>query len=148
MKKSDLKPGTKVLACVPSEEWSSETIVKYFHNDWNECTLIGVVMDKPAKTGKVWVDWEDCDHRSEGSPEEVKMDILTLFAELPEIEKEYKEACKLIKENMKEAAALIAKSNKLALAAHAQSLEDMYNAVKPLVNAMDNAGWRSSAWGC
>jgi hypothetical protein len=148
MKKSELKPGTKVLACVPSDEWSDESIVKYFHNDWNETTLVGTVMDKPAKAGKVWVEWEESDHRGEGEEEEVKMDILTLFSDLPEIEKEYKEAAKTIKESMKAAAVLINRANKLALAAHAKSLEDMYGATQPLVDAMDNAGWRSSSWGC
>lgn len=148
MKKSELKPGTKVLACVPSDEWSDETIVKYFHNDWNETTLVGVVMDKPAKAGKVWIEWQECDHRGGDDEEEVDINILTLFSDLPEIEKEYKEAVKVIKKNMTEAAALINKSNKLAIAAHAKSLEDMYGATQPLVDAMDNAGWRSSSWGC
>lgn len=148
MKKSELKPGTKVMACAPREEWSSESTVKYFHDDWNETTLIGTILEKPAKPGKIWVAWDECDHRGESEEEEVKIDILTLESDLPKIEKDYKAAAKLIKENMKSAAALIAKSNKLAQAAHASSLESMYDAIQPLVDAMDNAGWRSSSWDC
>lgn len=148
MKKNDVKPGTRVMACVPREEWSDDSIVKYFHDDWNETTLNGVVLDKIAKAGKVWVEWDECDHRGEGEVDEVSIDILTLESDLPEIEKEYKAASKLIKENMKEAARLVRESNKLAQKAHAASLESMYDAVRPLVDAMDSSGWRSSSWGC
>jgi hypothetical protein len=148
MKKSDLKPGTRVIACVPRDEWSDESIVKYFHDDWNETTLAGAIIDKPAKTGKVWVAWDECDHRGEGEEQEVKIDILTLESELPEIEKDYKEVTKLIKKNMQDAAKLIRESNQLAKKAHAASLESMYDAVQPLVSAMDSSGWRSSSWGC
>lgn len=148
MKKSDFKPGTRVVACVPREEWSDSSIVKYFHDDWNETTLNGVILDKTAKAGKVWVAWDECDHRAEGEEDEVSLDILTLESDLPEIEKEYKAVSKLIKENMKEAARLVRESNKLAQKAHASSLESMYDAVRPLVDAMDSSGWRSSSWGC
>lgn len=148
MKKADLKPGTRVMACIPRDEWSHESIVKYFHDDWNETVLNGVVLDKTAKSGKVWIAWDECDHRGEGEEEEVSIEILTLESDLPEIEKDYKEVAKLIKENMKEAARLIRDSNKLAQKAHAGSLESMYDAVRPLINAMDEAGWRSSSWGC
>lgn len=148
MKKSELKPGTRVMACVPRDDWSDESIVKYFHDDWNETTLNGVVLDKQAKAGKVWVAWDECDHRGEGEEEEVKMDILTLESDLPEIEKDYKAVAELVKKNMEDAAKLIRESNALAKRVHANSLESMYDAVRPLVNAMDSSGWRSSSWNC
>jgi hypothetical protein len=148
MKKSDLKPGTRIVACLPRDEWSDESIVKYFHDDWNETTLLGVIVDKPAKAGKIWVAWDESDHHSEGDEQEVKIDILTLESDLPEIEKDYKEVTKLIKQNMQDAAKLITQSAKLAEKAHANSLESMRDAVRPLINAMDSSGWRSSSWGC
>ena len=49
---------------------------------------------------------------------------------------------------MNEAAALVNEAGKLAKKAHVESLESMYSAVSPLVNAMDNNGWRSSSWSC
>lgn len=148
MKKSDLKPGTRVMACLPRDEWSDEYIVKYFHDDWNETTLLGTVIDKPAEVGQVWIAWDESDHHSDGDEQEVDISILTLESDRSEIEKDYKAVAKLIKQNMKDAAKLITESNKLAKRGHANSLESMYDAVRPLIDAMDASGWRSSSWGC
>ena|SRR5579864_8181577 len=148
MKKSDLKPGTRVMACLPREEWSDERIVKYYHDEWNETTLLGAIVDKPARTGKVWVAWDESDHTSEGEEQEINIDILTLESERETLAEEFKTYSKEIKEKMAEAAKLVNEAGKLAKKAHANSLESMYSACRPLVNAMDNNGWRSSSWGC
>jgi hypothetical protein len=149
MKKSDAKPGAKVLATMDNNEWDGATgdIVEYVHDDDADYyTLVGVIRSKPASDGHVWVKWIEGDFDEE--EQEVEISILTLASDIGEIEKEYAEVSKLIKANMKEAAKLISESHKLAKKAHVKSLESMYDAVSPLINAMDNAGWRSSSWGC
>jgi hypothetical protein len=148
MKKTDLIPGTKVLVSLPSDEWSDERYVKYYHDTYDEHTLVGTILDKKAKTGKVWLAWDESDHTSQGEEQEMDIEILTLESERSEIENDFREVSKLIKKNMEDAAKLIKESSKLAKKAHASSLADMYDAVRPLVNAMDASGWNSSSWGC
>lgn len=148
MKKNELKPGTRIMACLPRDEWADESIVKYFHDDWDETTLLGTVIDKPASSGQVWVAWDESDHHFDSEEEEIDIDILTLESARPQIEKDYKALAKLIKQNMQDVAKIIRSSNKLAKRAHATSLADMYDAVSPLISAMDDSGWRSSSWGC
>ena len=148
MNKSELTPGTKVIAALRHpEEYDyngKEEIVKYSSDDSYDETLEGVVLDKPAAKGKVFVQWEDVD-----DPDEVDMKILSLLSEKSELEKEFKEAQKAIKEKIKEAAAIVKEANKMAQKAGARNLAEMqYGAAGPLVDAMDNSGWRSSSWGC
>lgn len=146
MKKSDLTPGTAVLASVNDDEWGDNEIIEYRFDEYDDYTLTGVVVDKPAKDGHVIVLWDENDWDYE--EEEVEIKLLTLASDRSEIEKEFKSVSKEIKEKMKEAARLVNEAGKLAKKAHAKSLESMYDASAPLVNAMDNNGWRSSSWGC
>jgi hypothetical protein len=146
MKKSDLTPGTAVLASVNDEEWGDSEVIKYVHNEYDDYTLTGVVVDKPASDGKVVVLWDENDWDYE--EEEVEIKLLTLAEDRSAIEKEFKNLSKEIKEKMKEAARLVNEAGKLAKQAHAKSLESMWDATGPLINAMDNNGWRSSSWGC
>jgi uncharacterized protein YwqG len=147
MKKSDLKPGTQVLASVDSDEYDGGGIVKFYFDEYDDYTLTGVVMDKDASPNHVWVKWDESDF-SEYDEEEVEVELLTLASERNSIEADFKAATKEVKQKMKDAAKLIKEANSIALDAHAKSLADMYDAVSPLIDAMDNAGWRSSSWGC
>lgn len=148
MNKNDLKPGVKVIAALRyPDEYDydgEEKLVKFRSEDTYDETMEGVVLDKPASKGKVFVSWDDVEE-----PEEVDIKILTLLSQKNDLEKEFKEVEKTIKEKMKEAAALVKEANKMAKAAGVRHLADMqYGACSPLVDAMDNAGWRSSSWGC
>lgn len=148
MKKSDLVPGTKVLVSVDSEEYGDHEMIKYVYDGgYDDYTIVGTIQDKSAEAGKVFVQWDENDHL-DLEEEEVEISLLTLASDRDQIELDFKAIAKLVKANMQDAARLIRESNKLAEKAHARSLADMYDAVRPLINAMDNSGWRSSSWGC
>ena len=74
--------------------------------------------------------------------------MLSLLSDRSILDKEFKVAEKQIKEKLKEAGKLVREADKIAQKAGAYSLERMYDATRPLVNAMDDSGWRSSSWGC
>lgn len=145
MKKSDFKPGTKVIASRNNEEYGDNELIKYFHDEYDDCIIIGIIMDKVAAADKVWVNWTEGDIDEE--EEEVDMILLTLESSRSEIEKEYKEVCKQVKEKIKQAAALVREADKLAKKGYAKNLESM-GAADALISAMDASGWRSSSWGC
>lgn len=153
MKKSDAKPGTKVLASYSSayEEYSDGEIIAYRYDGEGEDygSLVGVIRTKEASPGHVWVKWIEGDYLDSLDEEESEVDlkILILESERSDIEQEFKKVSKEIKEKMKEAARLVNDAGKLAKKAHAE-LASMYDAARPLVDAMDNNGWRSSSWGC
>lgn len=152
MKKSDAKPGVKVLATyAPAyEEYTDEEIVAYRYDPESYGDLVGVIRSKEAKPGHVWVKWiegEYLDSIDEDGESEVDIKILMLESERSQIEEDFKKVSKEIKEKMKEAAKCVTEAGKLAKSAHA-SLESMYDECRPLVDAMDNNGWRSSSWGC
>ena len=65
-----------------------------------------------------------------------------------ELEKEYEAVAVQVRAKLKEAGALIKEANKLAKKAGAESLNDMYDALAPLEDAMDACGWRTSSWNC
>lgn len=156
MKKSDAKPGTKVLATyAPAyEEYSDEQIVAYSFDPDGYGDLLGVIRSKEASPGHVWVKWiegeylDSLDGEGEENETEVDLKILTLESERDEIEKEFKSYQKQIKDKLKEAAKLVNEAGQLAHKAHARSLESMWDVTSPLIDAMDNNGWRSSSWGC
>lgn len=153
MKKSDLPPGTKVLASIKSEEYGDDELVKYYYDQYGESTLTGTVVDSQAsdlKAGpkQVIVIWDENDWRESEEGEIVNISLLTLETERSAIEKEFKVATLAIKAKMTEAAKIVKEASIMARAAHAESLESMWDACRPLVNAMDASGWNSSSWGC
>lgn len=152
MRKSDAKPGAKVLATyAPAyEEYTDEEIVEYRYDPESYSDLVGVIRSKEAKPGHVWVKWIEgqyLDSLNEDSETEVDIKILMLESDRSNIEQEFKKVSKDIKDKMKEAAVLINEAGKLARSARVP-LGSMYDETRPLVNAMDNNGWRSSSWGC
>lgn len=155
MNKNDLKPGTKVIATVDNfDEYSSNEIIKYVHDEYGDNTLIGTVLDKAAKADHVFVSWDESNDEFGNSiqhdfgEEEMDVNLLTLASDLDSIESEFKNYQKQIKKKLKEAAKLVNEAGELAEKAHARSLESMWEATSPLVSAMDANGWNSSSWGC
>jgi hypothetical protein len=146
MKKSEAKPGTKVLASTNYDQYGDgEHLGPYKYDEYGDTDLVGIIRTKSASAGYVWVKWIEGD--SSGEEEEVDVKLLTLESERSTIEQEFKKVAVEIKEKMKEAAKLINEAGKLAKKAHTD-LVDMGDALNPLVTAMDNNGWRSSSWSC
>ncbi len=154
MKKSDAKPGTKVLATWAGafeEYYDDNAVIAYQYNDGDYGELIGVIRSKEASPGHVWVKWIDGDGLDSVDADEdmeVDLNLLVLETEKSGIEKEFKNVSKAIKEKMKEAGKLVKEANLLSKKANLGSVAHLYDAVRPLVNAMDESGWRSSSWGC
>jgi|SRR5579885_801439 len=148
MRKADATPGTKVIATLHTDEWGDDQHVgPYVVEEYDDYTLVGVIRSKEARPGYVWVKWIEGELTDE-EDQEVELKVLALESERSQMEKEFKETSKLIKEKMKEAAKLVVEAGKLADKAHAKSLESMYDVCRPLIDAMDDNGWRSSSWGC
>jgi hypothetical protein len=151
MKKSEAKPGVKVLATyAPAyQEYSDEEIVEYQYDIDGDGDLVGVIRSREAKPGFVWVKWIDGDYLDsiDGECEsQIDLKILMLESDRNQIEEDFKRVSKEVKEKMKAAAKLVNEAGKLARSARC-TLESMH-AADALVNAMDDNGWRSSSWGC
>lgn len=146
MKKSEAQPGTKVLASTNYDEYGDgEHLGPYKYDEYGDTDLLGVVRTKTARAGHVWVKWIEGDF--DGEEEEVPLKYLVLESERPAIEAEFKKVSKEVKEKIKEAAKLVNEAGKMANAVHSD-LQGMHDATGPLIDAMDNNGWRSSSWGC
>lgn len=142
MKKSDLKPGTKVIASMDYDY----TIVRFIPNENYDLNLVGLVQQSYLTGNKVLVKWIGGDFTD--AEQEVEASILSLASDQSDLEKEYKLAVKEVKNKMKEAGKIIKEANTMAKKAGAENLASMYDAVHPLVDAMDASGWRSSSWDC
>lgn len=146
MKKSDLTPGTKVLATWDCPEWEEHKMIKYRHDDHDDYTMQGEVTAREASEGKVFVLWEESEADWDPDEEmEVDIKLLTLQSALPQIELEYKELMAELSAKMKTASALIIEAAKLA-SKHGYVLAD--TAGYDLYPAMNKAGWRTSSFGC
>lgn len=146
MTKKVFVPGVRVLASVNNEEYGDGEIISYQISEYSDNTLTGTVMDKPAETGFVFVKFDENDW--EHDEEEVEENILVLESDLPQLEKEFEKVSKEITKKMKKAADLINEAGQLAESAHGTTLQSMWEASRPLVQAMDANGWNSSSWGC
>lgn len=63
------------------------------------------------------------------------------------LEKEFKAMEKEATKKIKEAAQSLLEANKLANKFNV-NLNDMYDAIRPLLSAMDKAGWNTSSFNC
>jgi hypothetical protein len=146
MKKSEAKPGTKVLASTNYDEYGDgEHLGPYVYDEYGDTDLVGVIRSKPARPGYVWVKWIEGDAAGEDD-EEVDLKLLVLESQRSQIEADFKRVSKEVKEKMKEAAKIVNEAGKMARSVHS-TLANM-GASYELVSAMDNNGWRSSSWGC
>jgi hypothetical protein len=148
MNKGDLKPGTRVMASVYHDDYGygGAEIIPYYIADCENYMITGTVTDAKTDRKQVFVAWDDHEYEIEDGP--VDVELLTLESDQDRIEKEFEEVFEKVKEKMRQAAELISEAHEIALEGHAKDLASMYGAVSPLVNAMDNSGWRSSSWGC
>ena len=154
MKKNELQPGTEVIASLEyGDEYAYDNkgpqVVRYRLNDYDDNTLVGVVTSKAAGAGKVYVQWSNGFRKVGGEDgEEVDVKVLSLVSDRFELEKDFKAAQKQVLAKMREAANLVKEAGKMAEKAGLPPLVNMYDVSRPLVDAMDNNGWRSSSWGC
>lgn len=109
---------------------------KDYLNDYSE--PINKTTGKKSKPIRVAVEIDPKDLLTE---EEAKEKFASL-------EKEYDTVAKEVRAKLTEAGKLVKEANKMAKKAGVDSLAEMYDAVDPLVDAMDACGWRSSSWGC
>lgn len=148
MAKAKLKVGDRVGIATSDYDDDFESKVGKLRYDPDSDPDYGVVSDLLAN-GQVMVKWDDAWRNSNNHP----VDVATLALEsvlkekLSKLEEEYLEIEKEIRVKMKAAALNIKEANKLAKKT-GHSLEEMYDVVDPLINAMDAAGWRTSSFGC
>lgn len=104
------------------------------------------VIKKITSEELVSVKWDDL-----GLVHNVEVEFLLPEKEAKEkwssLEKEYKVIEKEIHKKMKEAAVLLKEANKLAKKT-GNSLGEMYDAIDPLMDAMDVCGWNTSSFNC
>jgi hypothetical protein len=139
-----------------------------YDGEYSDGPEFGKVVDTEFCTkGKVKVLWDNdylnatCNAISKTTGKKVppskvavEMDIKVLLTEeeakekFASLEKEYDAVAKEVRAKLTEAGKLVKEANKIAKKAGVDSLADMYDAVDPLVDAMDACGWRSSSWSC
>ena len=147
MEKSEAQPGVRVIASLYTDEFGSDQEVgSYFFDKYGDYELIGVIQDKPAAEGKVWVEWLEGDCNDEES--EVGVELLALESSKPQMEEEFEKAKQIIRNKMEKIAELINEAGELAIDSRAKDLQSMYKECAPLINAMDSNGWNSSSWNC
>ena len=119
-------------------------------DEWNpneDLSYRGEVIE--VNGNKVFVNWDDDWQKK--NPEEIYESELMLESEmdekLSELEKEYNAWVGPIAEKVKEAAKLLNEASNLA-DANGKELANMHDAVSPMLGAMRNAGWRTSALWC
>lgn len=100
--------------------------------------------------GKVMVKWDNeylnKEEQKAVDPEHLDLEenVQKLYSKL---EVEFNMVEKQVKEKLREASKLILDAQKLAKKT-GHKVAEMYDAVSPLENAMDAAGWRTSSWNC
>jgi hypothetical protein len=133
-------------------------VMRYFeeYNIHEDVRQRGVVIAEPrvdVVTGeeKVYVKWDETRWRQD-NPEELLTSSLVLEAdgdeEYNKLEAEWNIAEAEVAAKLKQAADLITEAGDIAGKAGCDSLSNMYDAIRPLYRAMDNAGWNTSSFGC
>lgn len=135
---------TRVMKVFKKENWRHEQ---------ERCgiTIADPRVDPVTGEEKVYVQW-DLDRYKQPNPEEIVTQNLLLEADgkskIAKLENEWNNAEVEVKEKLKAAAELISGAAKIADNVGCDSLLDMYDAIRPLYNAMDRAGWNTSSFGC
>lgn len=151
MKKVKFAVGDRVGHAVYDVEdrYGESKVVKGIRvSEYGEAPDYGTVTDI-LSSGKVVVKW-DSEWKNRRAaftdPSELMLesDIKTEYSRL---DKEFDEVKKQVKAKMKEAGKIIADAHKLAQTT-GNNLQELYDAIQPLEDAMDKAGWHTSSWGC
>jgi hypothetical protein len=151
MKKKDFAVGDRVAHAVSEtyDEYEETHYTKYRYDPDAEANY-GVITSILTTEKQATVKWDN-EWYNRYNDEPVNLAELMheeAFKKLEaKLEEEFNEVEKEVEAKMKDAAKLIKEANKLAKKT-GRNLESMYEAVSPLVSAMDASGWRSSSWGC
>lgn len=150
MKKINAKVNARVIASYAPNYEETYDVVPFSYNEIDETKLVGVILDKPATAGNVWVKFIEGEYLESVENVELEFRIKDLILESEQytLEEEFRKANKDIKNKILEAAKLIKEANSIAKTSHLGRLANIYAAIVPLINAMDDSGWRSSSWGC
>lgn len=162
--KAKFTEGQRVGCAV--DEASELTGKRRYHGEYDEGPAFGKVVEV-LPNGKVKVLWDEEFHNEHSNvynkttgklvssvvvPRAVNAAWLLPEEEMKKVyvtlEKEYEAVAKQVRAKLKEAGSLIKEANKLAKKAGAESLNDMYDVLAPLEDAMDSCGWRTSSWNC
>lgn len=133
------KLGTKVFLAEDGDELSK--LDSSFNDDYQ--SVIEASVTREVKDNLVLL---TC--TADGVPFEVEEDLLLT-------EQEYKEFLNLksafekdLSDKIAKAAELISEAQELTLNYKGHDLREMYDLVRPLLNAMDNVGWNTSSLMC
>lgn len=111
----------------------------------------GSVVAELDKNGTLMVEWDAQGYYVKASIERVAPNVLMLEKDAlqkeAQLDAEFNQLENELQNKMSEAAKLINEASKIAKS-RGENLADMYEAVSPLVSAMDGAGWNTSSWGC
>ena len=149
MKKNNCKfpPGTEVIASIEFNNYDDKKIIKYVYDNVKDCILTGIVSDtKSKKVNHVIVNWDPNDYHFDMT--EINVNLLTHSSAQSLIEEEFIAVEEQIRLKMEDAAKLIFEAGELSKQINLKSLESFYYATEPLIEAMDQNGWRSSSWNC
>lgn len=139
--------GLNLITKHPLNDYDSSKVVKYFANA-DTSPYYGTI--KEVKGKKAVVEW-DSDYMGVDIDDSVDFKDLMTEADMKKhvktLGQEFKIASKAIKIQMQDAAKIVKNANAIA-EKHGTQLAEMYDAFSPLYDAMDEAGWNSSSFGC
>ena len=116
-------------------------------------TIVGPVSSHAQLGEVVVVEWKDSGQLQKVTPRSLLTESEAMAKEEEwqvaaiQLEKDFDKVTKKVKAKMEEVASLVDEAAKLAKAG-GHDLYDMYEAVRPLLRAMDRAGWSTSSLSC
>lgn len=121
------------------------------HDNINRGTVIADSRKDPLSgKDRIYVKWDSTWYKP--NPEEVLVSSLMLESEadkqLSVLDKEFERMEVEVSDKMRQAASLIREAGELAGKVGVDSLQEMYDAIRPLYQAMDSTGWNSSSFSC
>lgn len=128
--------------------WLPADDLKVYNTD-EDATEKGQVAGFNQITGHVIVEWES-DWMRRRHPQIAESELHTaeeLKAKVAQLEKEYDDLAKVIGDKVKEAAEKLNEASAIA-DQHGRDLSSLHDIVRPMMGAMRNAGWRTSALHC
>lgn len=162
MLKEQAKPGTKVIASIKKDRYGYDRgVTNYYFDSYEHSTFFGEILDREASVDdNVWIKWDidrgagkNNDIYNFEEEQEIEVSLLTAEEIFPSLEQEYQDLYKNVKdrakERMEEVAKIIKETNQMIKESHvASDLSGMWEAIRPLLDAMDASGWQSSSWNC
>jgi len=122
--------------------------INYAAIEDNYCTVVELLPGSPETSVKVKWGVQDYWHSQDTFDASKLMHRKEFEQKYSKLETAYKEVEAQVKDKLKEAGKLIKESNKMAKKLGLESLNEMYDAIDPLYQAMDACGWRTSSFSC